>query len=121
MTEAELRRRFPGATIRGGGAAASPRRHKYNAKSTTVDGIRFDSKREAYHYEALKLLHTAGDVLWFALKPVFVIEGGRYIPDFIVAYRDRLAIEDVKGVRTPLYRRAKKQMLERYGIEVVEV
>ena len=127
-TESEIRRRFPGATIRGGTmprrtADASPRkrRHKYNAQAVTIDGIRFDSKREAAHYELLKAQQREGGVKWFALKPVFVIEGGRYIPDFIVQYTYRIEIQDVKGFKTALYRRAKKQMRERYGIDVVEI
>lgn len=35
-------------------------KHKYNAKKTAVDGITFDSKREAKRFEELKELEAAG-------------------------------------------------------------
>ena len=37
-------------------------RNKYRAKRTTVDGITFDSKREARRWQELKLLERAGKI-----------------------------------------------------------
>jgi len=37
-----------------------PKKHKYNARKTVVDGITFDSKREAEYYCELKLRVRAG-------------------------------------------------------------
>lgn len=109
-----------------------PREHKYGAVPTTVDGIRFPSKAEAAHYEKLKLLQQAGEVAWFCRQPRFPIEGGEYVADFIVAYAAKtlaggdvrigwIEVQDVKGFRTPVYERSKKQVKARYGIDIVEV
>ena len=45
--------------------------HKYNAIPTTVDGIRFASKREARRYLELKLLQKAGHISDLELQPRF--------------------------------------------------
>lgn len=124
ITETEFRRRFPGAKINERHPAVAPqkRRHKYGACATSVDGIRFDSKREAGHYRALKLLQQVGEIRWFAVKPVFLLPGEvKYIPDFIVAFHDRVEIQDVKGVRTQAYVIKRRQMKAVYGIEIMEI
>lgn len=36
--------------------------HKYNAKKTVVDGIAFDSKKEAMRYKELKELERVGKI-----------------------------------------------------------
>jgi hypothetical protein len=51
----------------------SKRTNKYNNKKTVVDGVKFDSKKEANFYQNLKLLQTAGEVKEFELQPVFVL------------------------------------------------
>lgn len=38
------------------------RPNKYNNHKTIVDGIKFDSIREAERYQELKLLETAGEI-----------------------------------------------------------
>ena len=35
---------------------------KYNARKTVVDGIKFDSKKEAARYSELKLMEKAGEI-----------------------------------------------------------
>ena len=129
ISESELRRRFPDATIRSARApdtvvrAPRPRRQKYNAQPTVVDGVRFASKKEARRYSELKLLMQSGEVRWFAIQPQFVLEGGvKYVADFLILWRDgSVTVEDTEGVRTPAYRDKKKQVKARYGIDVVEV
>src|SRR5687767_248102 len=68
-------------------APSSPsRRHKYNAKATIVDGIKFPSKLHARCYEHLKLRRQAGDVLWFVREVAFDIAPGvRHRIDFLAA------------------------------------
>lgn len=98
------------------------KRAKYGAQPVTIDGHRFASKKEAERYNALKLFAQVGEVQWFCVQPRFLVEGGWYVADFIVCWKDnRVSIEDVKGFKTPLYRRARKQMKTRYGIEIVEI
>ena len=101
------------------------RSNKFNAKKKTVDGIKFDSLKEARRYEELKALHQAGEIQWFAIKPVYMLEGGvKYEPDFLVMNLDgSIDVEDVKGgnaTKTRVYINKRKQMRERYGIHVVE-
>src|SRR5678816_3947179 len=50
-------------------AAPLRRKSKYHAEPTVVDGIRFDSKREAARYQVLKLRMKAGDIRRLKLQP----------------------------------------------------
>lgn len=117
--------------------------HKYGAKPTVVDGIRFASQKEARRYGELKLLEKAGQIWDLELQPRFplvvasttgtvmgaakALAGsfsgriGEYRGDF--AYHDRRGrvVEDVKGFKTPLYRWKKKHVEVQYGIQIVEV
>lgn len=120
MTEKEARAilgdRYPGP----------PKRHKYNARKTTVDGLTFDSQKEADYYCQLKIRVLAGEVENFELQPEFVLQeefirdGRKYAPiiyraDFKLIYPDgREEIVDVKGHKTREYRMKKKMLMARY-------
>jgi hypothetical protein len=97
-------------------------RHKFNAKPTTVDGMRFDSKAEARYYELLKTLQLAGEVVFFLRQVPFHLPGGvKYVCDFLVFLSDGTAeFIDVKGVRTQTYAIKKKQVEALYPIEIKE-
>lgn len=104
---------------------------KYRAKPTVVDGIRFDSMKEARRYGELKLLERAGEISELELQPRFPLTVhfwddheriGEYRGDF--RYYDRNGeeiVEDVKGFKTPLYRWKKKHVEAQYGIQIREV
>lgn len=101
---------------------------KYRAQPTTIDGIRFASKREANRYSELKLLNLGGAISGLELQPKFPLvvneqKIGTYVADF--RYRDlstdSLVTEDVKGVRTPTYKLKAKLVKALYGVEIVEV
>lgn len=102
---------------------------KYGNKKTEVDGIVFDSKKEATRYQELRLLERAGAIGDLELQPKYPIEVNgtkicTYIGDF--RYRDPASkynrtIEDVKGIKTPVYRLKKKLMKAIYGIEIQEI
>lgn len=98
-------------------------RHKFHAKPTVNDGIRFDSKKEAARYETLKLLQTAGEVVFFLRQTRFHLPGNvSYSCDFLVFWADgHVSVEDVKGMRTEAYKRAKKQVEAAYPIEIEEL
>lgn len=86
---------------------------KYHAKPTTVDGIRFDSGAEARRYGQLKLLERAGKITDLELQPRFVcfINGKIvcvYIADFAYFEGNHRKVEDVKGMRTEVYKLKKK-------------
>lgn len=90
------------------------RANKHNAKKVTVDGIRFDSKKEARRYQQLKMLERAGEIsnLRLQVKYYFEVNGGLvtydsgrkmfYKADFV--YHDEMlgqeVVEDVKGQDT---------------------
>ena len=107
--------------------------NKYGSKQTTVDGITFSSKREADRYAELRIMERAGLITGLALQPRYTLREGyefngrrvrpiTYIADF--AYVDehgKQVVEDVKGVRTEVYRLKKKLFERRYGIEITEI
>lgn len=94
----------------------------------TVDGIVFDSAREARRYAELRLLQEAGAISHLQLQPSFTvnIEGRKlcqYTPDFSYNDNGRLVIEDVKSpgtAREPYYRLRKRAAELQYGIKVTE-
>ena len=97
----------------------------YNNKKPIVDGIKFDSKKEAKFYQNLKLLKAAGEVKTFELQPKFVLlekdkdrvtgRGIKYIADFKITYSDgSVEVVDVKGYKTQVYKLKKKLLLKKY-------
>lgn len=110
---------------------------KYGNQKTVVDGIRFDSIREAKRWRELKWLEKAGEIrnldrqVPYELIPSIrseetgkVIQRGVcYIADFVyqTVPDGKWIVEDTKGYRTEAYKIKKKLMLWRHGIEIVEV
>lgn len=107
-------------------------RSKYGNKPVVIDGIRFDSMKEANRWCELKLMEKGGIIsdlqrqVKFELQPAFTHKGKRiqaikYIADF--TYTDNETgekiIEDTKGVRTREYILKQKMMLFR-GYEIKE-
>jgi len=111
--------------------------HKYRAKATVVDGIRFASKKEAGRYQELKLLVLAGEIGKLQLQPGFKLgtddapvlmrspryPNGRrasYFADFKYRGKDGLeVIEDVKGMDTPLSKLKRAVVEAQYGIRII--
>ena len=102
------------------------RRNKYNAQKTMVDGILFDSKREAARYMQLMLLERAGKISHLELQPVYecVVNGKKicsYRADFRYFTKDRNIVEDVKGFITPMFKLKKKLVEAIYSGVTIEV
>lgn len=105
-----------------------PKKSKYGAVKTEIDGIMFDSKHEAKRYQELRLLEQAGEIANLRLQVPFELipksKYGmpiRYIADF--TYNDlngQLIVEDAKGVKTPVYRLKRRLMAELKGIKIKE-
>ena len=104
-------------------------RNKYHAQPTTIDGIRFDSKREAARYLELKLLHLAGVIHKLQVHPRYVLlepfeckgvkyRGIFYEGDFEYYENGQRVCEDVKGVKTQVFRIKEKLFIKRYGDEI---
>lgn len=101
--------------------------NKYGNKKVTVDGIEFDSKKEANRYLQLKLLERAGEIQDLQLQVKFELipkqKGERacnYIADFVYTQNGETIVEDTKGFKTPEYIIKRKLMLERHGIRIKE-
>lgn len=104
-----------------------PKRMKYRNVKSVIDGITFDSKKEAAYYAKLKLLKLAGEVTEYELQPKYylVVNGvkwGFYKADFKVTWKSGLTrIVDVKGMKTSVYQLKKKLVKAIYGIDILEV
>nr|UVX46400.1 MAG: protein of unknown function (DUF1064) [Bacteriophage sp.] len=107
------------------------RRSKYHAKRTSVDGITFDSKREADRYLVLKSMEEDGAIedlrrqVRYELIPAFDVDGKHYRPvsyvaDFVYVENGKEVVEDVKGMRTDVYKLKSKLFARRYGKAIKE-
>ena len=110
---------------------------KYRNTKTVLDGITFDSKREAARYQELKVLAARGVIEDFRHQAPFVLAPGvrfsdekrakpalRYVADFAYKLDGRLVVEDVKSAITAkaaAYRIKRHLMMAVHGIEVKEV
>lgn len=116
---------------------------KYLSKKCIVDGITFDSKREAKRYTELRALERTGEIdclclqVPFELVPAQYAESTKvykrgphkgepkpgkcierpvqYIADFVYTCRGKAIVEDVKGMRTKDYIIKRKLFRWRYG------
>ena len=100
--------------------------NKYNNKSITVDGIRFDSKEEARYYELLKEKKAQGLIVNFELQPKYLLQppfkySGKtiraiyYIADFLIYHLDGTEeVIDIKGMAVPVALMKRKMMQYRY-------
>ena len=106
---------------------------KYGAQKITVDGERFDSKREAARYLELRLQEKQGAIQNLRRQVAFVllndytrsdgkhIRGIKYIADFTyLGPGGDLVVEDCKGFRTDIYKLKKKLFEARYGTIIKE-
>lgn len=111
--------------------ALAQRASKYHAKKTVVDGIEFDSAKEAKRYVKLRDMQEAGRIqglrlqVPFEILPSFECDGVKYrgmsyIADFVY-YRDgRQVVEDCKGFKMPEYKMKKKLMAYLNHINIEE-
>lgn len=101
--------------------ALAARASKYHAKKTVVEGIEFDSAREAKRYTRLRALEEEGKIqhlrlqVPFELLPSFECDGVKYrgmkyVADFVYVRDGKVVVEDCKGFRTPEYKMKKKLM-----------
>lgn len=98
---------------------------KYNAVKTEVDGIKFDSAKESKRYASLRLLERAGVIENLKLQPRFLLQEGfiynghkeckiEYVADFQYERDGQTIVEDVKGMKTEVYKLKRKLFLYKY-------
>lgn len=99
--------------------------NKYGNKKVTIDNILFDSKKEARRYQHLKNMQEAGLITNLVLQPKFVLQDAfmyknrtyrkiEYIADFsyVRVEDDILVVEDVKGLKTDIFKIKEKMFLK---------
>ena len=108
-------------------------RSKYHSRKATVDGIEFDSQKEARRFRELSLLERAGQItglqrqVKFELIPSQKIDGKvverawTYVADFVYMENGKMVVEDTKGFKTKDYIIKRKLMLHLQGIRIREV
>lgn len=106
--------------------SVEPKVNKYRNKKTEVDGILFDSKKEAAQYQVLKLRERAGEISGLVLQKPFdlIVNGvkiGVYVSDFVYTENGQSIVADAKGMRTRVYVMKRKLMKAIYGIDIREV
>ena len=117
---------------------------KYGNKKTTVDGITFDSQKEAKRYKELSLMERSGMISDLQMQVKYVLipaqrepdtigkKGGlhkgklierevSYVADFVYQENGHTVVEDTKGFRTKDYLLKRKMMLYFHGIKIREV
>lgn len=106
--------------------------NKYRAKKCVVDGIKFDSQKEAKRWFHLKNLERAKEITDLRRQVRFPLLGqhmplmsdaGRplsYVADFVYLRDGKQVIEDTKGYLTKEYK-LKKAIMRAMGLTVVEV
>lgn len=96
---------------------------KYHNQKTTIDGIVFDSKKEAKRYTVLRSLQEGGYIRGLGLQVPFELipkQSGeravKYIADFVYwdVEKQVAIVEDVKGYKTDVYKLKRKLFKWRY-------
>lgn len=105
---------------------------KYGNKKVEINGIVFDSKREARRWLELDALAKAGEIqdlerqVPFLLIPSQSVDGKvveravSYVADFQYRENGKTIVEDVKGAKTKDYLLKRKMLLFFYGIRIKE-
>lgn len=122
--------------------------NKYKNNKCIVDGIVFDSRREARRYRELMLMQAAGKISRLQRQVKYVLIPAQYLPtgevykrgekkgqpklkqaeqecayiaDFAYYEDGKMVVEDTKGMRTRDYIIKRKLMLYVHGIKIREV
>lgn len=111
-------------------------KQKYKNKKTKINGITFDSKKEAKRYQELKWLEKEGSISDLELQPKFKFvinglplkanrKGARqvtYSADFrYLNKQGEMVVEDVKGFITDVYKIKEALMNTVFGIKIERV
>ncbi|MEX3924378.1 DUF1064 domain-containing protein [Paraburkholderia sp. BR10936] len=114
--------------------AKKAKKSKYRNIECEADGIKFDSMKERRRYIYLRDKQARGLIrdlrmqVRYQIAESCTVEGEKlrarfYVADFV--YRDMereaVVVEDVKGMRTDMYRFKRQMMKLVHGIEVTEI
>lgn len=98
---------------------------KYRSQQTIVDGRKFPSKKEASRYQELMQMWRSGEIRYFLPQVSLELNdqgSAKYRCDFLIFPHEGPEIyEDVKGMKTDMYKLKKKLVEARYPIEIKEI
>jgi hypothetical protein len=110
------------------------RRSKYGATKVVVDGVKFDSKREARRWGELKALESCGKISDLRRQVRYHLDvRGLHICDYIADFTymsnekggadgaGAFVVEDCKGFKTPEYKLKRRLMKACHDIDILEV
>ena len=131
FTDADIRTVEVQQTMRAGSLESRDGTLVERAARVGIHGRWFASLKEGRRYWELRLLERAGTVtelqtqVPYDLTVVSLIDQrphsiGTWIADFEYRRDGARIVEDAKGVRTPLYRRARRHVEAQYGIRILE-
>ena len=141
-SESQLKQHTQNQSMKAIEAQKAVKKSKYRAVKTTVDDKVFDSKKEAARYSQLETMQRVGLISDLKYKKadctfLLTVNGDivcKYIADFVYTelvitkdanemcwHKNKTIVEDVKGIKTAVYRLKKKLMKAVHGIEIKEV
>ena len=96
-----------------------------------MNGITFDSKREAERWQELNILLRAGVITDLRRQVRYelsttkkingvTVRGCSYVADFVYTQNGHTVVEDAKGFKTAEYKVKRKWMADKYGILIKE-
>lgn len=106
---------------------------KYHNRKVKLDGIVFDSQKEANRWCELRIMERAGIIKDLRRQERFILIPTQrvnnrvverplyYIADFTYIKDGEKVVEDVKGYRTKEYVIKRKVLLYLYGIRIKEI
>jgi len=95
-------------------------KHKFRAKPTELNGVRYDSKLEASYAAKLELAKKSGELLFYLRQvPIDLPGNTKYRVDFLEFWADgNVYFVDCKGYETETFRLKLRQVTELYPIEI---
>ena len=121
--------------------------NKYRNQKCAVNGIVFDSRKEARRYQELLLMERAGVIFDLHRQVKFILIPAQYetferygkkgqelkpgkkllehecsyVADFVYKEDGKLVVEDTKGIKTKDYIIKRKLLLHKFNIRIREV
>ncbi len=100
-------------------------KNKYNNNQVKIDRYVFDSQLEGIRYRQLKLLEIAGEIKNLRLQVPFLLQDSfkkngktyrkiEYIADFVYEKKGKTIVEDVKGMKTDVFKIKQKLFEYKY-------
>ena len=92
---------------------AVPKENKYHARSVDIDGMRFDSQREARRFQELRLMEMASQISDLKRQEVVMLSSGiTWRMDFTYVERGLRVLEDFKGAMTREYKLKRRLLID---------